>query len=345
MIQVNAFGRLPDGRMVSAYRIGNSHGEWVEVLDYGVCIHSIMVLDKKGRVGDVCLGVANVQQLASHSLAGITVGRCANRIAYGKFTIDGMETQLDCNMGAHCLHSAGGNYGTKLFDAQLLESENAVRFCYDDNGGGGFNNHVAVEIQVSFNDAHELCITYRMTPDEATVLCPTNHTYFNLNGKGDICTHTLWLAADEYAPKGDLGMPQGAIAPVDNTPLDCRSAKAINEVLAQGADGFFERQPPELDDVVLLRKSKRQLPAAELYAPGSGRTMQVCTDMPALVLFTMYVKKPLFGKYDQNYAGYSSIALETQFVPNAVNCPEYESPVFQKGQTLQSETIYRFGIR
>lgn len=346
MITKSSFGQLPDGREVTKYRITNRFGEYVELLDYGACIYSIYVLDRHGKLGDVVLGVKNAEALSRGGFSGVTVGRCANRIAYGRFPLNGETVQLECNMFGHHLHGASGAYGTKFFTEMPSESENEVCFHLTDAGQGGYGNCVEVQVRFSFWDDHRLKISYFMEGEEDTLLCPTNHAYFNLDGLFDIRTHALCIHAERYAVKGETGMPEGDIARVENTPLDFRSLRPIEDAFAEETKDFFTRQPPELDDTFLLDNcaGRRFGLAAELQSSHSGRTMKVYTDMPALIAFTMYVKRLAPGKGEDVYQGYASIALETQYVPNAINCGSFDVPLFRTHEPLRSETVYEFGV-
>lgn len=345
MIEKSQFGVLEDGRPVTKYRITNGFGEYAEMLDYGACLYSLCIRNRDGELTDVVLGVPNVEELVKGGMSGITVGRCANRIAYGRFQLNGKTVHLECNMFGHHLHGASGGYGTKLFWELPETSDKEVCFGYTDHGEGGYGNTVEVQVRFSFNDLHQLQISYWMKGEEDTLLCPTNHAYFNLNGASDIRDQTLWLNAQKYAVKGSTGMPEGETAAVEGTPLDFRTAHAIGDALQERNQYFFERNPPELDDTFLLNKDSRSFGlAAQLCSWESGIAMKVYTDMPALIAFTMYVHKPRAGKRNERYQGYCSIALETQYVPNAVNCDTFDVPLFCAQEPLCSKTVYEFNL-
>jgi aldose 1-epimerase len=343
MIEKRIIGTMPDSRVVTLFTIRNSSGEYVELLDYGASIHSIYVLDKDGNLGDIVLGADNIDELAECPYEGVTIGRCANRIAYGCFTIDGIKIKLECNRGGHFIHGGAGNYARKTFAAIMDESENSVTFLLLDTGEGGFGCCADVAITFTFGDDHKLSIQYEIRPHGDTVLCPTNHAYFNLTGTGDIREHSLKIYAIDYAPKGEIGMPVGERRQVVGTPLDFTKLRQIGEALADDTVGFFETQPSKYDDSYILDKTGFDL-AAELYSKETGRIMLVYTDMPALVVFTPYAKDIAKGKGGVHFTGYCAICLETQFVPNAVNCPQYTSPIFKKDELLFSKTVYEFGV-
>lgn len=345
MITTELFGQLADGRQVTLYRITNKHGEYAEFLDYGATIHSVFVRDRNGALGDVVLGVKDAKSLSKGGFTGMTVGRCANRIAHGEFQLNGKTVHLECNMFGHHLHGASGNYGTKFFQAEIFGTD-SLCFRLTDQGAGGYGNRVEVAVNFTFDDQHRLKIAYFMEGEEDTLLCPTNHSYFNLDGKFDLATHTLAIYAERYALKGETGMPEGGSASVAGTPLDFRQIHPILDAYKENSEGFFPRNPPEVDDTFLLDHCQNRAfgLAAELQSIESGRTMRVYTDMPALIAFTMYVSHPKEGKNGVQYQGYASIALETQYVPNAINCKDFDAPLFPAHVPLRSQTVYEFGV-
>lgn len=343
MLSRTVFTRLSDNRTVYKYRITNDFGEYVEILNYGACIYSLYVLDRNGNLGDVVLGIRSPEEIESGRFAGITVGRCANRIAYGQFRLNGKTVQLECNQGLHHLHGGSGNYGRQLFTEVPVTQENQLCLHLTEEGQGGYNNRAEVTVSFTFGNDHSLKIHYRMTCEEDTLLCPTNHAYFNLDQTDSICRHTLQIPAERYAVKGEAGLPEGKTAPVAGTPLDFRKTHPVQDAFQEENAGFFHRPIPELDDTFLLG-NRAGVPtlAARLESPLSGRVMEVYTDMPALIAFTMYIRHPVTGKHNQIYQGYKAIALETQYVPNAINCDTFEKPLFRAGQALESTTVYAF---
>ena len=337
MIEKSEFGKLPDGTSVNRYTIRNSAGEFVELLDFGAAIHSVNVKDKRGDIGNVVLGVKEANELAGRSKEGVTIGRCANRIAYGRYAIDGKVTQLETNAGGHFLHGASGNYAFKKFSGETDEANNSICFYLRDKGEGGFDCEVDVQVRFTFSDDHCLEIAYDLLPYGDTVLCPTNHAYFNLSGSGDVQDNDLKINSDSIAAKGNIGIPTGENINVEGLPVDFTSQRTIREAMESDTSGFFARKPAGYDDCFILSK-KGFGEAAVLAASDSGRMMRVSTDMPALIVFTPPPKEAEKGMATV----YRSICLETQFVPNAVNCPAYKSPVYRKGERFLSKTVYEF---
>ena len=333
MIKKREFGKLPDGRVISLYSIQNAGGEYIEVLDFGASIHSIYVKDAKGNLGNVILNVSDPVELLDQSFEGVTIGRYANRIAYGRFEIDGKVTQLETNEGHNYLHGASGNYAFRMFQAEVKEEDNKVVFTVRDNGEAGFGCAVDVTVSFTFGDDHQLKIDYVMIPEDATILCPTNHAYFNLSDGGDVRDHELQIDAAQVSVNGASGVPEGENAGVEGTPVDFRIKREIREAIKADTNGFFGSEPNYYDHCLLLQREDFGK-IAELVSPQSGRLMRVYTDLPSIMLYTPPPKED--GRY-------KAVCIETQFVPNSVNCPNiYRSPVYRKGEKLVSQTIYEF---
>ena len=344
MVKKEYFSRLSDGREVYLYRISNSSGDYVDVLDYGVTLYRVMMPDRNGVPGDCVLGMPDPSAVETFPFSGSVVGRCANRIAYGKCTVNGKKLELECSQRGHYLHGGSGNYQHKLFAGVPDEAGNAVNVGYEDTGEGGFGDRVAVNVRVSLDDYRRLMFEYTMTPEADTLLNPTCHAYFNLGGKGEsVLNHILTVNAAEYAVKGELEMPEGDIAGVGGTPLDFIKPHPLSASLCREDAAEFFGERISIDDTFLLDKNGYGI-AASLYDPASGRKMRVYTDMPSLIVFTIGLKRPMPGKYGLIYEGYASVCLETQYVPNAVNCSNFDKPVFLAGESLHSRTVYAFDI-
>ncbi len=340
MTKKESFGLLPDGREVSIFTINNAHGEYVQFLDYGASIHALVVKDRNGVLTDTVLGAKDAEGLAAFSYLGATIGRCANRIAHGRCTINGKEVELECNMRGHFLHGASGNYAKKIFDGRIDETTGNVVFYLKDTGEGGFNNNVDVTVTYSFGDDSVLRCTYYMVPEEDTVLNPTNHTYFSL-GAHDSRQLALQVAASRMVSRDEEGIPNGDFWKVEGTPADFTDERLIQDAMGDGSDPYFAGQAPGYDEFYILDKDLTG-PAAGAYNPANGIRMSIYTKFPGMVVFVNGARRACEGKNGDFYEGYRSVAIEPGFVPNAVNCPAYDSPVFLKGQALYQTVEYRF---
>lgn len=340
MVEKTFYCQLKDGREVYRYRIQNSYGEYVDLLDYGASIQAIVVRDKEGTLGDVVLG-AEPERLEECTYVGGTIGRCANRIAHGRYEVDGKSYQLEQNLFGHFLHGASGNYAHKLFAGEIQEEKNRVILRYHDCGEGGFDCEADAAFAFSFDDEGRLELELQMEGEDTTVFNPTNHAYFNLSDGGDLRDHTLWIASDRRVSRQEGGLPDGGSINVLGSPADFTKERTIREAMLADSEGYFTRELPAYDEFYLLN-GRNYVHAATLSCPENGRVMKVFTDMPCLILFTTGDRKAETGKRGRIYEGYCAVCLETGFVPNAVNCPQYDSPVFRKGERLTARTIYQF---
>lgn len=342
MITCKEFGALPNGETVHIYRIPNNKGEYVELLDYGATIHAIYVADRNGNIDDVVLGAPVGSDLTKCGVLGSTIGRCANRIAHGRYEVDGQVYQLETNRSGHFLHGASGNYAKKIFQTAINHEENSVTFSLLDTGEGGFDCNVWAHITYHFSNDSVLTMTTHMIPDGTTVLNPTNHTYFNL-GISDVRSLHLKLRANYRVSRDEEGLPNGSRIMVRGTSADFTDGRTIADAMEHDPTGYFDGNTPGYDEFYFL-ETKPGLPDAELYCPENGRLMHITTDMPSMVLFVNGTRKDMPGKTGGVYSGYCAVCLEPGFAPNAVNCEQYDSPIYRKGEELHSITKYIFKV-
>lgn len=340
MITCREFQTVSNREIVHLYRISNDKGEYVELLDHGATIYSICVADRDGKIGDVVLGAPEGSDLNQCRVMGSIIGRCANRIAHGRYEVDGKVYQLEQNSRGHFLHGASGNYSKRLFAAVADEQTNTVTFSLHDQGEGGFDCAVLAQVSYSFDNDSVLTMTTHMVPEGTTVLSPTNHAYFNM-GVSDVRDLSMKIRTTDRVSRDADGLSDGGRIPLQGTAADFSQARVIREAMQQDPTGYFTDETPRYDEFYILDRAF-DLPAAELYSPENGRIMHIVTDMPSIVLFIPDRAQPLSGKYGLTYTGYSAVCLEPGFVPNAVNCPQYDSPIFRKGEALHSVTKYIF---
>ena len=340
MITLKEFGVLPTGETVYVYRIENKNKEYVELLNYGAAIHAVCIADRDGNIDDIVLGAAEGSDLTQCNVLGSTIGRCANRIAHGRYEADGKTHQLEQNARGHFLHGASGNYAKKIFSATVDEEKSAVVFSCLDTGDGGFDCNVSVRVRYSFGDDRILTMETTMIPDGTTICNPTNHTYFNL-GVEDTRQLHLKLRAKYRVSRDDEGLPDGGKLDVRGTSADFTVSRSIGSAMDTDLTDYFGGKIPGYDEFYILDQ-KPGIPAAELYCPENGRIMLIETDMPSLVLYSIENRKNMLGKNGKIYSGYCSVCLEPGFVPNAVNCEQYDSPIYRKGEVLRSVTKYIF---
>ncbi len=317
--------------MVSFYTLTNSHGVAVSITNYGGTVTSIKVPDRNGEFGDVVLGYDTIDEyMRNPRYLGALIGRHANRIARGKFSLNGVEYQLAQNNGANHLH--GGNKG---FDKQVwsaTEGSNALHLEYfSKDGEENYPGNLTVNVEYSLNDENELRIEYQATGDKDTIVNLTNHSYFNLAGTGDILGHELMLNADAFTPVSEDLIPTGEIRPVENTRMDFRTARPI------GSGGY--------DHNFVLRNwehgSIRSV--ARLREPLSGRVMEVLTTEPGLQFYSgNFFDGSVTGKGGMVLKQYAGLCLEAQHFPDAPNHPNFPTTVLRAGERYHQTTIYRF---
>ena len=337
------FGKLPDGSAADLYTLRNANGLLAKITNYGTIVTELHVPARNGTIGDVVLGFDNLAQyLKGHPYFGCTVGRVANRIAQGRFTLEGKTYSLAVNNGPNHLHG-----GLKGFDKVLWTAEPqkdaSVRFTYASRDGEeSYPGAVAVAVTMTLTDANELRIDYSATTDKPTPVNLTNHSYFNLAGTGDILGHELQLAADRYTVSDATLIPTGEIKPVKGTPLDFTAARPIGSRFSE-----LKGDPVGYDDNYVLNGGGKSLAfAARVSEPKTGRVMEVHTTQPGVQLYTgNFLDGSLKGKRGVVYARHTGFCLETQHYPDSVNHPDFPSVILRPGQTYRQATVFRFSAK
>jgi aldose 1-epimerase len=339
-IQRTAFGKLSDGTAVELFTLRNAHGLVAKITNYGATITELHVPDRNGDLGDVVLGFDNLgQYLEGHPCFGCTVGRVANRIARGRFVLDGKSYTLAINNGPNHLHGGLKGFDKVVWQAAPLKGA-AVKFAYTSpDGEEGYPGALAVEVTMSLTDADELRLDYRAVTDKPTPVNLTNHSYFNLAGQGDVLAHELRLAADYYTPADAELIPTGQIAPVKGTPLDFSTPQPIGSRFSQ-----LRGDPTGYDNNFVLNGAGKALGwAARLYEPGSGRVMELSTTEPGVQLYTAnFLDGSLTGKGGAVYRRHAAVCLEAQHYPDSVNQPKFPSIILRPGQTYLQTTVHKF---
>jgi aldose 1-epimerase len=339
------FGKMPDGQTIDVYTLTNRNGLVARVMTYGATLTELHVPGKDGKLEDVVLGFDTLDgYLKGHPYFGSTTGRVANRIAGGKFLLDGRSYRLAANNGPNHLH--GGNVGLdkRVWKAAAVQSDlgPAVRFTYmSPDAEEGYPGNLDIAVTYTLTNANELRIDYRATTDESTPVNLTNHAYFNLAGAGNgtILDHELMIAASRYTPVDATSIPTGVIAPVAGTVMDFTKPMKIGARIDEvgGDPGGYDH------NYVLDKKGAELALAARLRDPTSGRVMEVWTTEPGIQLYTgNYLDGTLTGKGGKVYGKRAALCLETQHFPDSVNRPEFPSVILRPGQTYRQTTVHRF---
>jgi aldose 1-epimerase len=343
-----AFGRTAEGTPVDIYTLTNRNGLVAKVMTYGATLTELHVPDRNGRLGDVVLGFSNLQPyLDGHPYFGSTVGRVANRIAGGRFMVDGQEFRVAVNNGPNHLHGGIRAFDKVVWRARPLASLDgaAVAFTYTSpNGHEGYPGALRTTVTYTLTDRNELKLDYRANTDRATPVNLTHHSYFNLAGQGDVLGHELRVAAARYTPGDDTLIPTGEIAPVRGTPFDFTRPTPIGARIGQLRNDVPSGGGYDLN-YVLDSGGRRLALAAEVREPQSGRMMEIYTTEPGIQFYTgNHLDGTLTGK-GINYGKYSGFCLETQNFPDAVNKPNFPNSILRPGQTYRQTTIHRFSAR
>jgi aldose 1-epimerase len=338
------FGKMPDGTPVDMYTL-DSHKIQIRIMTYGGIVVSLRTPDRSGKFDDIVLGFDSFDEyLAKNTFFGALVGRYANRIANGKFALDGVTYTLPINDGRNTLHGGKG-FDKVVWQAKAVK--NGVELTHvSKDGDQGFPGNLTATVRYTLIE-HDLIIDYRATTDKSTVVNLTNHSYFNLagHGNGDILKHIVQINASHYTPANPALIPTGEIASVEGTPFDFRSpheiAKRINEDNEQlrVAKGYDQNW-------VLNSQDGKIAEAAKVYEPTTGRTLDVLTTEPGLQFYTAnHMEGTTTGKQGKLYGFRTALCLETEHFPDSPNHPNFPSTELKPGQQYHSVTIFRFATR
>lgn len=336
------WGRLPDGRWARLFTLVNGAGGRVKVTDYGATVTSIMVPDRDSVIGEVALGFNYLDSyLRSRFYFGCTVGRYANRIREGRFSLDGVERNVIRNHGKHHLHGGDRGFDKVLWSVEEADESSVTLMYRSVDGEEGYPGQLDVTVRFSLSDK-DLEVSYTAATDRPTVVNLTNHTYFNLAGAGDILGHILELGSDRYTPADKDLLPLGEVDPVEGTPLDFREPKKV------GRD--IESRHPQMllaggyDHNYVLRGSGLRW-AAKLHDPVTGRALEVRTTQPGLQLYTgNFLDGSEVGRRGEPILRHSGLCLETQHYPDSPNHPGFPSTVLRPGETYNHRTALRFTV-
>ena len=328
LITSEIWGAMPDGRPVHLYRLSNASGNSVSVTDLGATIVSVIMPDASGTQADVVLGYDTVEEyLAGGNYFGATVGRYANRIGGGTFTLNGQQWNVTVNQGENCLHGGGGIH-KKLWTGTVSE-EGLLLQLRSPHGEDGFPGNLEISVLFTLSEDNRLTMDMKAVSDQDTVCCLTNHSYFNLAGRGDTCSHLFRIFADRYTPFLPNKLPDGTLQSVEGTLFDFRKAQPL---------------PTGRLDVNYAIPEGQEL-YAEVKDPSSGRTLRVFSDLPAMVFYTAGGLSPCLGKSGSTYGPNSGFCLEPQYFPNSPNMPQFPSCVLKKGGVYHHTIQYQFSAQ
>lgn len=336
------------GKRTGLFILSNSNGIQASITNYGARIVSLTAYDKSNSPVDVVLGFNSLEDYLTTDeiYHGAVIGRYANRIKNGEFSLDGHLYNVEKNNGPNHLHGGPGGFHNAVWDHISSDSSTVVLQCTSQDGEEGYPGTLTVTVSYELTDANELKIRYEAISDKTTVLNITNHAYFNLNGQGggSVLDHTLYINADYYTPIDTTLIPTGIIAPIEGTPLDFRVPKKIGKDIEAAKEQLINGGG--YDHNFVLNKNENELSiAAKAIGDQSGIVLEAFTTEPGMQLYTgnfmKGVNKLKEGKTDE---WRSAFCLETQHFPDSPNQPNFPSTRLEAGQVFKSETVYRLSI-
>ncbi len=341
------FGDLPDGTGITLYTLTNSQGLEVKIMNYGGVITSLKAPDKNGNFENIVHGFDSLKPYIEEKVPyfGALIGRFGNRIAGGKFTIDGETYQLETNNGANHLHGGFEGFDKKVWAATPFETESTVGlklFLESPDGDQGYPGNLKVNVTYTLTNDNELVVDFQATTDKATPVNLTQHSYFNLAGEGTILDHLMMIDADKFTPVDETLIPTGELRPVANTPFDFREPTPIgarinqeNQQLeyGQGYDHNFvlDKQAPGAFEL-----------AARVVEPDSGRVLEVRTEEPGIQFYSGNFLDGTLKGHGRTYEYRSGFCLEPQHFPDSPNQPNFASTILHPGEEYSTRMSYTF---
>jgi aldose 1-epimerase len=347
-VTAKPFGKTPDGKRIQLYTLTNERGMRVNIATYGGTVINLFAPDRTGRLADVALGFSTIEPYFKKSpYFGAIIGRYGNRIAKGKFTLDGKTYQLAKNNGPNTLHGGLKGFDKQMWTAEVVKQDPAtIRLSrLSPDGEEHFPGNLKVSVTYTLTNSDELRIQYAAQTDKATVFNPTSHIYFNLAGagNGDVLGHKVQINAGRYTPVDKNLIPTGELKKVAGTPFDLRKWTPIGEkIQAVGGNPVGYDHNYVIDRCPVVRPCL----VAQVWEPKSGRLMKVYTDQPGLQFYTgNFLDGTLTGKGGKVYHEHDAFCLETQHFPDSPNQPKFPSTVLRPGQMYKSTTVYKFSVK
>jgi len=333
------FGQMPDGAEVYLYTLTNDLGFEVAIINYGGAITSLKVPDREGVLGDIVLGYETLDDYVGNPrYFGALIGRHANRVALGKFSLNGVEYQLDQNNGVNHLHGGFKGFDKRVWNASEEQRRDSAVLHLEyvsEDGEEKYPGTVSAVVSYLFSD-NELRLDYAATTDTDTIVNLTNHSYFNLKGEGTILDHELTLNADSFTPVSEDLIPTGEIKAVEGTPMDFRQGKRIGSEISDVTGGYDH-------NFVLNERDGALRSVGRLYEASTGRILEILTTQPGMQFYSgNFLDGSLVGKNGVVYHKYTGLCLEPQHFPDAPNHPNFPSTVLRAGEEYKQSTVFKF---
>lgn len=347
-IEQNVWGFTPEGEALIIYTMTNSRGASVRLSNLGAAIVSVSVPDRDGNLADVALGYAKAESYMNDGpAAGKIVGRYANRLAKGVFTLDGVEYKLAQNNGPNHLHGGVGGFGNRVWESRV-EVNRVVFSLLSPDGDQGYPGELSVEVVYDWDDDCALEITMLAKGNAPTIVNLTNHAYFNLAGEnsGSVLSQTLKLNAEKWLPTDKTQIPTGEFAPVAGTPMDFRTAKPLGQDIDADFEALNIGAGYDHCWVVDGWTKGKMCDVGELYDEASGRVLTIRSTQPGVQVYTgNYLQGSPVSKSGRSYDNRDGVAIECQGFPDAPNHPNFPSQRLAADEVFEEHIIFRFGVR
>jgi len=343
-IEKKTFGKTPDGREVDLFTLTNANGLKAQITNYGGIVTSLLIPDRDGKFADIVLGYDTFDEyIKNNPYFGALIGRYGNRIAKGKFTLEGAEYTLATNDGPNHLHGGIKGFDKVVWNAEQMQTDegSALKLTYlSPDGEEGYPGSLNCTVVYTLTNNNELKVDYEAETGKTTVVNLTHHSYFNLAGhnSGDILGHELMLTADHFTPVDDTLIPTGEIKAVDGTPMDFTKPMPVGSRIDQVKGGYDH-------NFVLNSSGGSMALAASVYEPNSGRVMEISTTEPAIQFYSgNFLDGSNKGK-GAVYNKHNGFCLETQHFPDSPNKPDFPSVVLKQGEKYTHLTVHKFSTR
>lgn len=346
-IKKQPFGKTESGMPVDLLTLSNDNGLEVKISNYGGIVVSVMTPDRNGEFGDIVLGFDTLEEYVQQNpYFGCIVGRCANRIAQGKFRLNGVAYKLARNNGQNHLHGGIRGFDKVVWTAEAVtgEGEVGLKLTYlSRDGEEGYPGNLSVEVIYTSTHQNELKIDYAATTDQVTIVNLSNHSYFNLAEAGDVLGHEIMINADRFTPVDETLIPTGELRAVKGTPMDFTQPTLIGARINQ-PDEQLQLAGGYDHNWVLNNPEGSLILAARVKEPTSGRVMEVYTTQPGVQFYTGNFLDELVGKGGRVYRKRSGFCLETQHFPDSPNQPGFPSVVLRPGERYAHTTVFKFAV-
>jgi aldose 1-epimerase len=353
IINEDSFKSTHKGKPTALYTLKNRNGMVAQITNFGAKIVSIFIPDHNGNFADIVLGYESIEEyIKGNPYFGAICGRYANRIANGKFVIDGITYQLPVNNGPNSLHGGPEGFNNQVFDAKGVIStpngDQIVMVYISKDGEMGYPGTLTLKVTYSVTNSNELRLDYEATTDKATHVNICSHSFFNLagEGNGDILNHELTINADKFTPVNDVLIPNGELKTVKGTPMDFRKPEIIGKRIDDNFDQLAFGKGYDHNWVINKKKPGELTLAAVCYEPLSGRVMEVHTTQPGTQLYTgNWLDGSDKGKGGKTYGMRSALCLETQNYPDSPNKPGFPSTLLSPGEIYKHTCLHKFSVK